>query len=57
MSTLGLAYGAIDFRVDPGGQIYFLEVNPAGQFLYLQARVDIPIVEALAALLARAASS
>jgi glutathione synthase/RimK-type ligase-like ATP-grasp enzyme len=57
MSTLGPAYGAIDFRVDPGGQIYFLEVNPAGQFLYLQARVDIPIVEALAALLARAASS
>lgn len=53
MSSLGLRFGAVDFRVDDKGCTYFLEVNPAGQFLYLQARLEIPLVESLAALLAR----
>jgi hypothetical protein len=57
MFSLGLSYGAIDFRVDKQGSVYFLEVNPGGQFLYLQARLGVPLVENLAALLAKEAVS
>jgi hypothetical protein len=56
MSKLGLRFGAVDFRVDDAGRTYFLEVNPAGQFLYLQARLGIPLIEAFADLLARGAA-
>lgn len=36
MSHLGLVFGAIDLRLTPDGQYVFLEVNPAGQFLYIE---------------------
>jgi glutathione synthase/RimK-type ligase-like ATP-grasp enzyme len=32
---LGLASGAVDLREDPDGRIFFLEINPSGQFLFL----------------------
>ena len=36
MGRLGLTYGAIDLRLTPEGRYVFLEVNPAGQFLYIE---------------------
>ncbi|MEV4115129.1 MvdC/MvdD family ATP grasp protein [Nonomuraea sp. NPDC049695] len=39
MRTFELAYGAIDVAVDQVGEHYFLEVNPAGQFAWLDDEV------------------
>jgi len=33
MKTIGLNYGAIDFLIDKAGNIFFLEMNPLGQFM------------------------
>jgi hypothetical protein len=53
MRKLGLAFGVIDLRVSAvDGQIYFLEVNPQGQFAYLEIKSGLPIFQSLAALLA-----
>lgn len=35
VKKLGLHSGSIDLRETPDGKIYFLEINPAGQFLFL----------------------
>jgi glutathione synthase/RimK-type ligase-like ATP-grasp enzyme len=56
MDALGLNYGALDFIVTPEGRHVFLEVNPAGEFMWLTRNPGLPIHEALADLLtARAA--
>lgn len=36
LSALGLVTGSFDVRIDQEGQPYFFEVNPSGQFLYLE---------------------
>lgn len=36
MRSLGIVYGAFDFIVTPEGDHVFLEVNPAGQFLWVE---------------------
>jgi glutathione synthase/RimK-type ligase-like ATP-grasp enzyme len=53
MRVFGLQYGAIDFRVTPEGEHVFLEVNPAGEFLFISRRTGQPIPEAIAAALER----
>lgn len=53
MRRLGLEYGAVDFRLTPDGEYVFLEVNPAGQFLYVERATEQPIARALAEHLAR----
>ena len=35
LESLGLHSGAIDLRETPDGTVYFLEINPTGQFLFL----------------------
>lgn len=52
MGDLGLVFGAIDLRLGSTGEYYFLEVNPAGQFVYLELKTGIPLIAALASLLA-----
>ena len=54
MHRLGLVYGALDFRLTPEGQYVFLEINPAGQFLYIENDTGQPIAAALARELAGA---
>lgn len=51
MDQLGLDYGAADFIVTPEGRTVFLEVNPAGEFFWLQRAPGLPIAEAIADLL------
>jgi glutathione synthase/RimK-type ligase-like ATP-grasp enzyme len=48
MSKLGLVYGAIDMRQTPGGEYVFLEVNPAGQWLFVEQQTGQPIAAAIA---------
>jgi hypothetical protein len=48
MSRLGLAYAAFDFRRAEDGRLVFLEVNPAGQWLFVEQRTGQPIAAALA---------
>jgi len=52
MRRLGLVYGAIDLRLTEDGRYVFLEINPAGQFLYVEQQTGQPITAALAACLA-----
>lgn len=47
MSDLGLVYGAFDFIEDRDGQPWFLEVNPAGEFAWLEVQLGLPIRDAL----------
>ena len=46
---LGLVFGAIDMRLTPAGDYVFLEINPGGQFMYIEAASGLPIAEAMAA--------
>jgi hypothetical protein len=48
---LGLAYGACDLRVTPDGEYVFLEVNPAGQWLFVEHATGLPISACIADLL------
>ncbi|HEX7241323.1 MAG TPA: hypothetical protein VF263_13695 [Longimicrobiaceae bacterium] len=40
---LGLSSGSADLRETPDGTIYFLEMNPSGQFLFLDIRAGLDI--------------
>ncbi|RPK71526.1 hypothetical protein EES45_34560 [Streptomyces sp. ADI97-07] len=48
MHRLGLRYGAADFIVDPHSGWTFLEVNPCGQWDWIQGATGLPIAEAIA---------
>ncbi|WP_147444442.1 MULTISPECIES: hypothetical protein [Corallococcus] len=48
LRELGLTYGAIDMRQTPEGEYVFLEVNPAGQYLFAELLTGAPISEAMA---------
>ena len=46
--NLGLVYGAFDFIVTPDGRYVFLEVNPGGAYMWVEAATGLPITSALA---------
>lgn len=48
MADLGLDFGAADLKVDENGRHVFLEVNPSGQFLFVEILTGLPICETLA---------
>jgi RimK-like ATP-grasp domain len=54
LKQLGLNFGAIDMIVTPNNQYVFLEINPAGQYGWVEQLTDLPISLALAKLLAGA---
>jgi hypothetical protein len=51
MGRLGLVYGAVDLRRTPEGEHVFLEVNPAGEWRFVEERTGQPITQAVADLL------
>ncbi|MFE1592317.1 hypothetical protein [Nocardia sp. NPDC058705] len=53
MGALGLSFGVIDLRLGTDGEYYFLEVNPQGQFAYLEIKTGLPLFSSLANLLVR----
>lgn len=52
MRELGLVYGALDFVVSPSGEWWFLEINPAGQYQWLEDQTGAGFTDQLADLLA-----
>jgi hypothetical protein len=53
MKRLGLRYGAVDLRRTPGGDHVFLEINPAGEWLFVEERTGQAITEGMARFLMR----
>ncbi|MGH3886548.1 MAG: MvdC/MvdD family ATP grasp protein [Pseudonocardiaceae bacterium] len=52
MSTLGLMFASIDFVVRPTGEWVFIgDVNPGGQYGWLEAATGVPLTDCLADLL------
>jgi len=51
MAYFGLNYGAIDLILTPDGQHVFLEVNPVGEFFWLERHPGLPISHAIAEIL------
>jgi glutathione synthase/RimK-type ligase-like ATP-grasp enzyme len=49
---LGLAWATIDLVITPDDQHVFLELNPSGQWLWIERLTDLPITDALCDLLA-----
>jgi glutathione synthase/RimK-type ligase-like ATP-grasp enzyme len=54
MRDLGLLFATVDLKMTADGELYFLELNPQGQFLYIEILTGQPIAAALAQLLATA---
>ena len=55
--ALGLRYGAIDMVLTPDGRYVFLEINPSGQYLWVEQATGLPISDAIADLLAAGSSA
>ncbi|HEX8459360.1 MAG TPA: hypothetical protein VF656_18855 [Pyrinomonadaceae bacterium] len=48
MDALGLNFGALDFVLTPRNEYIFLEVNPNGQWVWIEEKLAFPIAEAIA---------
>jgi glutathione synthase/RimK-type ligase-like ATP-grasp enzyme len=53
LDSLDLEMGVIDIKETPGGELVWLEVNPQGQFLFLEAITNLRLAERFAEYLAR----
>jgi hypothetical protein len=56
MNELGLVYGAFDLSVSNHGGcevFWFLEINPGGQYGFLEGTTGIPITDSLVRFLAQ----
>ena len=52
VKSLGLEYGAIDFILDKDNRPVFLEVNPTGDWYWIERKVRLPITRAMVDLIA-----
>jgi len=48
MRSFGLRFAAMDFIVDPAGTRHFLDLNPNGQWAWIEDATGLPITAALA---------
>lgn len=51
IKRLGLVFGAIDLILTPDREYVFLEINPGGQWAWIEKLTGLPIAEAIASLL------
>lgn len=51
MDRLGLVFGCVDIILTPAGEYVFLEVNPSGQWGWIEDKTGMPITSALVDLL------
>lgn len=42
---MGLKMGVIDAKLLENGDVYFLEINPQGQYLFLEAATDFDLTK------------
>jgi hypothetical protein len=47
VERLGLCYGTIDMILTPDGRYVFLEINPSGQYLWIEEKTGLPISAAI----------
>ena len=52
LDRMNLRYGAVDMRRTPDGRYVFLEINPAGQWIFVEEKTGQPMTDAMARLLA-----
>jgi MvdD pre-ATP grasp domain len=52
LARMDLRYGAVDMRRTPDGRYVFLEINPAGQWRFVEEKTAQPMTNAMARLLA-----
>ncbi|XVV06708.1 hypothetical protein ACQPW3_15505 [Actinosynnema sp. CA-248983] len=55
MKEFGLVYGALDFVITPSGDWVLLEINPTGQYGFIEGATRAPLTTQLADLLTGAA--
>jgi len=48
LDAMGLEMGVVDLKLTPNGELVWLEVNPQGQFLFLEPLTGIPYTEIFA---------
>jgi len=51
MKRIGLRFGCLDMIVTPEGEYVFLEINPNGQWYFVQLRTEMEIAKVIADLL------
>jgi glutathione synthase/RimK-type ligase-like ATP-grasp enzyme len=51
LDRMGLCFGAIDLVLTPDGRYVFLEINPSGQWRWVETMTGLPIADAMAELL------
>ena len=51
VERMGLTFGAIDLILTPDGRYVFLEINPSGQWMWIEDQARLPISDALCDLL------
>ncbi|MER7168601.1 MvdC/MvdD family ATP grasp protein [Micromonospora sp. NPDC000207] len=54
---LGLRYGALDMIVTPDDRYVYIEINPSGQYLWVEEETGLPITAAVVDLLTEAAAT
>ncbi|QIF06167.1 hypothetical protein G5S37_24870 [Roseimicrobium sp. ORNL1] len=57
IERLGLEMGIVDIKLTPGGEPVWLEVNPQGQFIFLEPLTGLPFVEMFSRYLIEEATS
>lgn len=53
MEKMGLVFGTIDLKITDHNEHVFFEINPQGQFLYVEILTKLPIVRAVAKYLSK----
>ncbi len=53
LDQLGLAFGAIDLALTPDGSYVFFEINPSGEWLWIEDQLGFPISESIASWLGK----
>jgi hypothetical protein len=51
MERLGLVFGCVDMILTPAGEYVFLEINPSGQWGWIESKTGMPIMSGLVDLL------
>jgi MvdD-like protein with pre-ATP grasp domain/ribosomal protein S6-L-glutamate ligase RimK-like protein len=51
MDSFGINFASLDMILTPEGEFVFLELNPNGQWLWLENKLGLPLVESMADLL------